>query len=154
MRYSFDPVDAHRGDTELSAIAERIGVSRETMQTWRKRGMSEANADRCASALGLHPNQLWPEMCAAHAAEVTRECEHPDCLEDFVLTRSDRRFCSARCRDRARNAKKAAAARERYATDPEWRERKLARRRRYYWNGSRPAELVKQRARDRAKAAA
>jgi lambda repressor-like predicted transcriptional regulator len=73
MRYPFAPVEVHRGDTEISVIAERVGVTHATVQKWRQRGMDEKNADRVATALGLHPWQLWPEMLAVATAPVMRE---------------------------------------------------------------------------------
>lgn len=137
MRYPFDPIDVHRGDTEISVLADKIGVAHSTIQKWRDRGMEEHNADRVATALGLHPWQLWPEMLAVATAPVMRECEHPDCFEEFILTRSDKRFCSARCRERAperaarHRERSAAYARERYRSDPEYRARKQQERRAY-----------------------
>ena len=127
MRYSFDPVDFHRGDTEISVLADKIGVSPGAVQKWRERGMEEHNADRVATALGLHPWQLWPEMLAVATAPVMRECEHPDCFEMFVLTRSDRRFCSPRCR--STNPERMAKHRETARRYPEYRARQQAKRR-------------------------
>jgi hypothetical protein len=140
VRYPFAPVDAHK-----------LGVSPDTLRKWRERGMDETNADRIATALGLHPWQLWPEMLAVATAPVMSECAHPDCLVEFVLTRSDKRFCSARCRNRnpermARQRERAAAyARNRYATDSEYRAAQLAYRRAYA-ESARGALNAKQRA--------
>lgn len=132
MRYSFAPIEAHRGDTQISVIADKVGVTKGTVQKWRDRGMEEHNADAVATALGLHPWQLWPEMLAVATAPVMRECERPACFESFVLTRSDKRFCSDRCRRAMRDPAKAAAwARERYWSDPEHRAAKVAARREY-----------------------
>jgi hypothetical protein len=130
VRYSFDPIDTHRGDTELSVIAERVGKAKVTVEGWRRTGLNEANADACATALGLHPWQLWPEMLAANTAPVVRECE--TCGETFVLTDPRKRFCNRRCKDahpsaRAhRSAKAAEAFRQRYHSDPEFRAARLA----------------------------
>jgi len=130
VRYPFAPIDAHRGDTPLSVMAERIGVPHPTVEAWRRRGLEAHNADACATALGLHAYMLWPEMLAVDVLEVTRECEHPDCYEHFILTRSDKRFCSAGCRSRApetmakQRERSRVYARERYASDPEYREAK------------------------------
>lgn len=146
MRYSFAPIDAHRGDTELTVLADKLGVSASAVQRWRERGMEEHNADAVATALGLHPWQLWPEMLAVATAPVMRECEHPDCLVEFILTRSDKRFCSDRCRGAARDMKKLAAqARERYWSDPEHRAAKIEARREYA-EASRRVINAKQRA--------
>ena len=130
VRYSFDPIDFHRGDTEISVIAAKIGVAHGTVQKWRERGMDEENADRVATALGLHPWQLWPEMLAVATAPVMRECS---CGEFFVLTRPEKRWCNAACRkaDPEVKAKEAAWMRERYREDAEHRSAKLAANRAY-----------------------
>lgn len=149
MRYSFDPVDFHRGDTEISVIADRIGVSHAAVQTWRKRGMSERNADRCATALGLHPHQLWPEMLAVGAAEVMRECANPECYEDFIVTRSDKRYCSVLCgkRNPEARARKAEGARRRYAENAEHRAAKRAAAAVYQQEAKRSIRLTRNRRR-------
>ena len=156
-RYPFAPVDALRGDTEISVLADKLGVAHGTVQRWRERGLTETNADRIATALGLHPWQLWPEMQAVATAQVMRECAHPDCAIEFVLTRSDRRFCSDRCRNSTpekrarRSAVNAARQRARYRADAEVRAAKIARVRAYR-DSARAAINAKQRAYYRANA--
>lgn len=149
MRYPFAPVDAHRGDTELSVLADKIGVSLGAVQRWRERGMEEHNADKIATALGLHPWQLWPEMLVVATVEVQRECANPACYEVFVPSRSDQRVCSERCRKpawRAANPDKEAALRK--AEHARNREQRNAERRQRY-RENRRGELLKQRIRDR-----
>ena len=54
---------------------------------------------RCAA-------RLWPSRSKARTSAVVRRCEEPSC--DTVLTgRSDRRFCSDRCRKRAHRRRRA-----------------------------------------------
>jgi lambda repressor-like predicted transcriptional regulator len=150
MRYPFAPVEVHRGDTEISVIAERVGVTHATVQKWRQRGMDEKNADRVATALGLHPWQLWPEMLADATAPVMREC--PTCGEFFVLTRKDKRYCRKACQRPSQAAKdrKRERARAKYHREAEWREAKLRRRREGYAANPHP-ERYKQKLRDAAK---
>lgn len=130
-RYPFAPIDAQLCGTEISVLADKLGVAHGTVQKWRERGMEEHNADRCATALGFHPWELWPEMLAVATAPVMRECENPGCIEEFILTRSDKRFCSEACRNRApermarQRERSAAYARQRYHSDPDYRARKL-----------------------------
>jgi len=85
-------------------------------------------AGRCAAALGLLDHEVWPELLEDAIAEVQRACA--TCGAVFILTRSDRRFCSAGCRSRApetmakQRERSRVYARERYASDPEYRESK------------------------------
>lgn len=39
--------------------AELLGVSRQTVRRWRRKGLSEWQADRCAVRLGTHPALIW-----------------------------------------------------------------------------------------------
>lgn len=151
MRYSFAPIDAHRGDTELSVLADKIGVAHGTVQKWRERGMEEHNADRVATALGLHPWQLWPEMLVVATEQVQRECANPACYEVFVPSRSDQRVCSPKCRKpawRAANPGREKALRK--AEHARNRERRNAERRQRYQENRR-GELLKQKQRDRVR---
>ena len=150
-RYPFAPVDALRGDTEISVLADKIGVAHSTIGKWRERGMEEHNADAVATALGLHPWQLWPEMLAVNTAAIMKECERPGCLEEFVPTRKGHRFCSERCRRQARRKRERSKQRERYRNDPEVRARKIAQSRAYRAEVAR-ALAVSRRAKYRANA--
>lgn len=38
-----------------------IGANRSNVHRWRRRGLTLDSADRCATALGLHPANVWPE---------------------------------------------------------------------------------------------
>lgn len=42
-----------------SSLARRLGVSRTTLWRWSHRGLTDREADRAASTLGLHPSALW-----------------------------------------------------------------------------------------------
>lgn len=128
MRYSFAPIDAHRGDIDMRALAARVGVTARTLHRWRLDGLSEENADRCSVALGLIAYELWPEMLDAAVAEVEATCR---CGETFVVRRKGHVHCSERCRRQATRKRERAAQRERYRTDPEVRARKIAQTRAY-----------------------
>jgi len=58
--YPFGPL---RGVAPVSArrLAEKIGVSRRTVCRWQRHGLTEAQADQAACALGTHPALVWPE---------------------------------------------------------------------------------------------
>src|SRR5690606_32399576 len=132
VRYDFAPVDAHRR-IDLSELARRVGVTVRRVHRWRSAGLSEDHADRCAGAMGMTPHELWPEWTDHAVAEVSRLCA--TCGDSFVLTRSDKRYCSRPCRERSpeRMAKKrpqaAAYARDRYWSDPVYREAQREKRR-------------------------
>ena len=41
-------------------LADLVGVPRNTVRGWDRRGMSYAVADRVAIAVGRHPGSVWP----------------------------------------------------------------------------------------------
>jgi hypothetical protein len=64
-----------------------------------KRRDARSCSRRCAA-------RLWPSRSEARTSTGVRRCEEPSC--DTVLTgRSDRRFCSHRCRKRAQRRRRA-----------------------------------------------
>jgi len=63
---TFDPAPLlarYRGLT-APRIAELLGVSTNTIHAWRsgRQQLKAAQADRLASAIGLHPSALWGDQ--------------------------------------------------------------------------------------------
>lgn len=68
MMFDFAVIEAHvartRPDLELGAetLGNYLGLSRRTVLTLRKRGMSHVVADRvCIRGLGVHPAFIFPD---------------------------------------------------------------------------------------------
>jgi lambda repressor-like predicted transcriptional regulator len=64
--FSFDAAVAlveRRGwsaaDLGLRAGAPSVGAARKWVHRWKRRGLDEWEADRVATALGVHPAELW-----------------------------------------------------------------------------------------------
>lgn len=166
MRYSFAPVDAHRGEMSLVDLAQAVDYRPNTLQRWRQMGMDEAKADACAVAIGMSPYELWPEMLDHAITKAEQVC--PQCDERFIPQRKGTVFCSVRCRRRAAQIRGREQARRRYAEDAEYRahkqaqakaRRESARRadaiaKREWYRRNRDVALEKRRARYRANAEA
>lgn len=97
MRYSFDPIDLHRGEVSVLELERRLGVAHGSVHRWRERGMNERNADRCAAAIGRVAYELWPEMIDHAVAEVERACVR--CGRSFLPNRAFQKYCRASCRE-------------------------------------------------------
>ncbi len=61
-----EPLNDSRLAVELDA------TSRATVVRWRRMGLTEWQADRLATVMGLHPSVLWPDLYA-QAATVLEE---------------------------------------------------------------------------------
>ena len=76
--HSYAPLAAHlEGDQARHARAS-LGISGATLDRWRAEGLTDAEADRAATRLGLNPRSLWPGWEDAGATVV------PDWLWDAV----------------------------------------------------------------------
>lgn len=53
-------------------IATVLGVQVGTLAAWRKRGLSERQADRLACAAGLHPGEVWSDWFERGMDQVDR----------------------------------------------------------------------------------
>lgn len=60
-RYPLAPLEALVGRPSSAELAERVGVSRQAVNQWRRRGLSEHQADVVACRLGWWPGLVWPE---------------------------------------------------------------------------------------------
>lgn len=82
-RYSFDPVDAlFPGSHDLTSdgkptLATTLGVRTRQIIRYREHGLTSAQADRVAIALGYHPANLWPSWFTDAAAECCVWCGVP-----------------------------------------------------------------------------
>lgn len=43
-------------------MALRLGVNRQSIRKYRARGLGPWTADRCATRLGFHPVEVWPDF--------------------------------------------------------------------------------------------
>lgn len=124
-RYPLEPLLELTGWT-MTQVRQVAPCGGEEYRLRVEHGVTERIADRLACAVGLHPHVVWPEM-AAHALEdAEQECADERCTTTFVPVRKSHRYCSPRCFQRAY---KRAKYRERYASDPAFREAEVARAR-------------------------
>jgi hypothetical protein len=61
-----------RPESVNADMAKVFDVTPRTAWVWRRQGLGDAAADRCAHLLGLHPCNVWPdwisEGAGTHAA--------------------------------------------------------------------------------------
>lgn len=143
-QYPFAPLVEAMGCSENQAI-QRLRVSGKSGQLYRREGMSEKVADRMAIRAGLHPYEVWPDMAERVLADAEIACADPKCDQRFIPTRKSHRFCSTRCAHRTHSRERQ---RERYQTDPEFRELKKARDRVYRAENRRALRITEQVYRD------
>lgn len=136
-RHRFANVAPLVAEFSHAELAEAAGVGENTAKGWRRPDrpdvtIDEETADRLAVRLGLLPTTIWPDFYAT----LERRCDYEPCSAEFVPWRKDQRFCSEVCRYRWRDAerqspeeraRRAAQARERYATDPHYAQTKRER---------------------------
>jgi hypothetical protein len=121
MRYPFATIAPLLAHMTAREVAEHVDVSDNAVRAWRARDstITEENADRLATALHVHPAEIWPNW----QADVTKPCER--CSTRFVPGKPWQRFCGASCRAAAyhatRRPRQAAAARAKYQSDPDAR---------------------------------
>lgn len=60
-RYPIAPLVAATGAANLRVLADRLGYWHNYVRTVAPRGLTERQADRWATRLGLHPSNVWPE---------------------------------------------------------------------------------------------
>jgi len=123
MRYPFAPIEPLLAHMTAAEIADIIGVKPGTVRVCRARGssLSEQSADLLATALHIHPAEIWPDW----QADLFQPCAA--CSTPFVPNKPWQRFCSTPCRWATRDkARRAETERERYWRDEQKRERKRA----------------------------
>lgn len=59
------PPDDDQADAGLSALAACIGVTPANASKLLARGLSDRQADRYATRVGMHPASIWPEWWEA-----------------------------------------------------------------------------------------
>jgi hypothetical protein len=87
--------------------------------------VKDKTAELLALRAGFHPFEIWPELAEDRLEEVKVACE--SCEAMFVPVRKGHRFCTERCRHRAHQRR---WFREKYHSDPAFREAKKAQVRR------------------------
>ncbi len=48
------------GDMTVEDIAAAVGFAPRSVQRWKHMGLTRANADKAAVAIGAHPASVWP----------------------------------------------------------------------------------------------
>lgn len=48
--------------TDVRRVADVLGVNRRAVYRWQTAGLTIEAADRMATALGLHPLEVWPDF--------------------------------------------------------------------------------------------
>lgn len=51
--------NAHNRVGKISSV---LGISRDVVRRWDREGLTPHAADRAATALGLHPLEIWPDF--------------------------------------------------------------------------------------------
>jgi hypothetical protein len=83
QRYPFGPLErllrvrigplVHEGRDQvaspINAVADVLGVDQAQVHRWRRNGLMDHVADRCAVKAGFHPYEVWPEMQQHRAHE-------------------------------------------------------------------------------------
>lgn len=89
--------------------ARRLGITDEAVRQWRARGVDERTAERFAIAIGLMPENVWPEWDVwLIDCEACGEPFSPITGEGYVSDRQ--RFCSKRCKWRAAKQRRKTSA--------------------------------------------
>jgi hypothetical protein len=142
--------------TRVVDISRAVGSSGAAVGLARRYGLTIDCAERWCDRLGLHPAAVWAHWRFVvaewddiqHARFGQRPCE--ECAALFGAIRNNQRFCSPTC---SRRWFDRDYRRRKRASDPVYAELNRERRRRYYRQCG-DYERARQRAYDRAKAAA
>lgn len=113
-------------------LAERLGVHPRTVSRWRGLLLDDMRADRWATALGLHPANVWPDW--GDPEIIGRTCDQ--CGAAFFPYQTTNRFCSGPCRwtwrNEARREHRAKLERQRYRASEAKRVRRRETAKAYY----------------------
>lgn len=107
---------------------ETLRISAKSFAAMKRWGFTFEQAERYAERAGFPAMVVWPEIVDELVERETKECAAAQCTERFDPSDPRRRYCSPRCRE---NAARAAWARRRYQSDPEFRERRKVAGREY-----------------------
>lgn len=55
------PTDDDQADSGLAALADRIGISHRQARRALHTGLTDRQADRFATRIGMHPASIWPQ---------------------------------------------------------------------------------------------
>lgn len=147
MRFPIEPLVTAAGSR--SVLAEAVGIQQQSLRQrlGRGTGLKAEEADRWACAIGLTPWDVWPEEWGAYMAEAEDEAREKKRLAVAKWRKANPE--RARAIDRAsRERRRAAIARQRVEDYRRNRERYLARRRERYQSD--PAFRERSRAASRA----
>lgn len=68
-RWPWEPLGDLLGGSVRSQAA-RLGVDDAQLYRWRRTGLSDSMADRCAIRAGLHPAIVWADWDAEHLSSM------------------------------------------------------------------------------------
>lgn len=102
--FPFEPVESFLDETRATELSAILGVCADSVNKYRKKGMTVDEADRASCAIGMHPSLIWDDW--------TYTLPLPDSIldkvEDFL---ADNKLCG-KCgewKERADYHKRAAA---------------------------------------------
>lgn len=152
-RWPYEPLSLWCEHSSIEEMSRRVGFANRTVSRWKQAGLTTSAAESAAEALGANPAWIWPDWYQEAVEAEYKPCD--TCDEPFIPVRRDQRFCTKACRWRwysdYRDITSAKARfRERYHTDPEFRERRRQERKEYYWQVQRPARIRASSRRDDA----
>lgn len=106
-RLPWAPAMTLMANQTVSGLARAAGVPRETIQRWKREGVTVNGADLVADALGLHPAEIWGD----DFYQVGTTCHRGHTWDGNERWSGGRRHCGT-CEDiarRTRLARRAAA---------------------------------------------
>jgi hypothetical protein len=136
-RYPIEPLMALTGKTQF-ALLEGRRVNSETWSNIRDRGFTPQMADKVACANGFHPSLVWPSWEQDEFDELSVACKGCETL--FIPKRKGQKFCTHPCGHRYRER---VRRRKRYATDPEYAQKRRDDARAYYEEAKRAKQLYR-----------
>lgn len=125
--YPFSALLDKLGNPTVGPGSRTLGISGAAFNRYRERGLDADQADRLAVSAGFHPTEVWPDWC--DGVEYVPDAFCPECGEGFDRGRKDQVYCTRTCKERRFSRERQ---RRLYATDDEFRARKVEAVRRYY----------------------
>lgn len=119
--YPLAPLMEAAGLRTMAELRARCPMNGQQYRRVIDHGLSEVQADRWAVKLGLLPAEVWPGW----VDDAKVECAAEDCQVRFFPVQAHQRFHHATCSSRQRR-------RDRYRTDPAYRDERRRQARRYY----------------------
>jgi hypothetical protein len=123
-RYSVRILAEHKGLSKTGA-SRALRISGSEYKAYWCHGVTRKVAERMADQNGVHPYEVWPEMADHDFEDASVPCANDRCEKRLIPRTTRQRYCSRQC---AKNA----WMRQHYASDSDWRERRLADNRQRY----------------------